>query len=62
MTYSFAEDSNNRDDVVKGDALKDPGCSIQAAQDRREGGDVEPDQKHPADPGYLREGGLRCFI
>ena len=35
-TYSFAEDSYDGYDVVKSDALEDPGGSIQTAEDGRE--------------------------
>ena len=57
-THSFAEDADDRDDIVESDTLEDSRGSVQTTENRGQGGNVEPYQKHPAYPGDLKDDAL----
>lgn len=57
MTHPSSQEGQRGDDPLLGDALEDPGCSIQAAHAGSQGGDVEAQQKEEAHQGDLEEEG-----
>ena len=56
-TYPSSQEGQSGDDPLLGNALEDPGCSIQAAHAGSEGGDVEAQQKQETHQGDLKEEG-----
>ena len=56
-THPLSEEGQSGDDPLFGDALEDPGCSVQAAHAGSQGGDVEAQQKEEAHQGDLEEEG-----
>lgn len=56
-THPFSQTRQSWDDPLLGDALEDPGCSVQAAHAGSQGGDVEAQQKEETHQGDLEEEG-----
>lgn len=57
VTHPSSQEGQGRDDPLLGDALQDPGRSVQAAHAGSQGGDVEAQQKEEAHQGDLEEEG-----
>lgn len=57
VTHPSSQEGQSGDDPLLGDALEDPGCSVQAAHAGSQGGDVEAQQKEEAHQGDLEEEG-----
>ncbi len=56
-THPFSQEGQSGDDPLLGNALEDPGCSVQAAHAGSQGGDVEAQQKEETHQGDLEEEG-----
>lgn len=56
-THPSSQKGQTGNDPLLGNALKDPGCSIQAAHAGSQGGDVEAQQKEETHQGDLEEEG-----
>ncbi|TNN52805.1 hypothetical protein EYF80_036979 [Liparis tanakae] len=55
FTHPSSQEGQRGDDPLLGNALEDPGCSVQAAHAGSQGGDVEAQQKEEAHQGDLEE-------
>lgn len=57
LTHHSPQEGQPGDDPLLGDALEDPGCSVQATHAGSQGGDVEAQQKQETHQGDLKEEG-----